>query len=137
MLFSAGFDSYKCKDCEKECTNVVPTSIIPMGACCALAGGVWALILKAVVLDHWLMNVGGFAIAFLVLWSVYETTERLTNRAIRSGECPYCHGELASTGHGFYDGFMPNPWELVIYATTVALSMLALFVYRAFTQVVG
>lgn len=130
MLFSAGFDSFKCLQCEKECTNVVPTSIIPMGLCCFVAGTAWTRILRDTIWNHWLCNLIGFAIAFLLLWATYETIERITNRAIRSGRCPFCKGTLVSTGHGFYDGFIPNPWELVIYGLTIVVSFFAFWLYN-------
>lgn len=137
MLFSAGFDSFKCTQCEKECTNVVPTSIIPMGLCCLVAGTAWTRILRGAIWDHWVCNLIGFAIALLVLWAVYETIERITNRAIRSGRCPFCKGTLVSTGHGFYDGCIPNPWEIVTYILTIVGSFLAYWLYYHLYQNIG
>ncbi|MEZ6041880.1 MAG: hypothetical protein R3C20_15350 [Planctomycetaceae bacterium] len=56
--------------------------------------------------------------------------ERVTNRAVRNGRCPFCESKLESTGYGFYDGVIPNPWELIIYALTILASFLAHWLYR-------
>ena len=55
---------------------------------------------------------------------------RLTTSNLRSKRCPKCGGELKIVGGGFYDGIVPNPWELLVYLLTIALGYSVLTLYR-------
>ncbi len=130
MLFSAGFTDYQCTACEERYSNISPTSIIPMGFTCAVAGAFWARVIRQTSFDHWSMNVVGFVIAFMTLWGIYSIVDRLTTSNLRSKRCPKCGGELRIVGGGFYDGVVPNPWELLVYLLTIALGYSVLTLYR-------
>jgi len=41
---------------------------------------------------------------------------------LRRARCPQCGAKLAQTGSGFYNGFAPNPWELLVYLVVIALA---------------
>ncbi len=98
MLFSAGFTDYQCTACEERYSNISPTSIIPMGFTCAVAGAFWARVIRQTSFDHWSMNVVGFVIAFMTLWGIYSIVDRLTTSNLRSKRCPKCGGELRIVG---------------------------------------
>jgi len=123
MFFSAGFDNYRCPECSTEWSNIVPTSIVPMTACCAFSGAFWAKTIENFLEPHWLYKLCGFVIAFLSLWACYELIDRTTNRWLRKKRCPSCKAALTHIGSGFYDGLVPNPWELVLYAATIAVAV--------------
>jgi hypothetical protein len=137
MIFSAGFDSFRCTQCKAECQNVIPTSILPMMAVCGFSGSYWARLLRHWLWDHWFFNIVGFAVAFLTLWLIYEIIERVTNHAVRSGHCPRCGSALERIGGGFYDGCAPNPWELMIYGFTIAMAIGVSALSSAFAQCGG
>ena len=123
MLFSAGFDNYRCSQCSAEWSNVVPTSIIPMSGTCALAGTFWAELFGNYFAPSWWFKLCGFVVAACTLWMYYELLDRTSNRWIRRKTCPRCKGALTHLGSGFYDGIVPNPWELILYAITIGTSV--------------
>ncbi len=130
MLFSAGFTDYKCTACEAQYSNISPTSILPIGFTCVVAGGFWSRIIRRSIVDHWTMNVLGFVVAFLTLWGIYIVVDVLTTSNLRSKRCPKCSGELKIVGGGFYDGITPNPWELLVYLLTIAVAYGAMVVHK-------
>ena len=130
MLFSAQFKNYRCSRCSAEWSNVIPTSILPTLATWAFAGVFWAQTLENIIAVNLLIRASGFIIAPLSFWGAHYVVTRATNRAIRKGQCPTCHGQLAQFGSGFYDGGVPAPWELLTYAATIAVAVLAWLISR-------
>jgi hypothetical protein len=61
-------------------------------------------------------------IAMGSLWLIYALVEALTTGKLRRGICSKCGAKLIHRGGGFYDGIVPNPWELLIYVLAVALA---------------
>jgi hypothetical protein len=101
-----------------------------MGFTSAVAGAFWARVIRQTSFDHWSMNVVGFVIAFMTLWGIYSILDRLTTSNLRSKRCPKCGGELNIVGGGFYDGIIPDPWELLVYLLTIALGYSVLTLHR-------
>ena len=128
MIFSAGFESYRCTTCKADVQDVIPTSIIPMLGVGGFAGAGWATALFRLTWTHWTRHIAVFIIATLSLWLICEIVERITNRALRAGRCPYCSGPLERTGGGFHDGCVPNPYELLVYVFTIASAVVASYV---------
>ena len=77
---------------------------------------------RRVVPYGWLSTLLGIVVAIMSLWLVVALIEALTTRKLRRGICPKCGAKLSRTGSGFYDGIVPSPWELLIYALAIALA---------------
>jgi hypothetical protein len=122
MIFSGHVNFYKCKACASEYSNVTPTSLLPIAAVVALATGPWARVLSRVIPYRWLSVTVGVVAAIGSLWLIHWLVEALTTRKLRRGICPKCGAMLERAGGGFYDGIVPNPWELLIYALVIALA---------------
>lgn len=105
-----------------------------MGCTCAVAGAFWARVIRRTAFDHWSMNLVGFVIAFMTLWGIYAIIDRLTTSNLRLKRCPKCKGELKIVGGGFYDGMVPNPWELLVYVLTIGLGYLVMNIHRYATE---
>mgnify|MGYP003144932498 FL=1 len=132
MIFSGGIESYRCNGCKAEVQNTLPTSIAPIFLTCGLAGQCWSNFFTQLFGHHWFLHILSFALAFLTLWLMYELIERTTNRAVRAKRCPKCGESLEHVGSGFYDSWIPNPYELLIYALTICLPVLAACVVSVF-----
>ncbi len=130
MLFSSDITFYRCSQCEAEYSDVVPKSIFPTIVTCVVAGAFWARSLEHLFGETRLFFVVGFIIAAFELWAIYEITERISNAPVRNKQCERCRGELAPVGRGFYDGMMPNLWELAIYVVTILIAALGWWVTK-------
>lgn len=122
LIFSGHVTSYRCDGCAAEYAHVTPTSLLPIAAVVALVTGPWSRALSRVIHYRWLCVGFGFVAAIASLGLTYKLLEALTTRALRRAICPVCGAKLAHTGSGFYDGFAPNPRELLIYAFVIALA---------------
>ncbi len=122
MIFSGGVSFYKCETCTSEYSNITPTSLLPIAGVIALATGPWSRVLSPVIPFKWLAVVLGVAVSIASLWLIYSLIEALTTGKLRRGICPKCGAKLTRTGGGFYDGIVPNPWELFIYVLVIALA---------------
>lgn len=130
MIFSGGVRFYKCGACASRYSNVTPTSVLPIGVVVAIATALWSRALSRIVTFRWLCLAGGLALAISSLWLIYKLVEALTTSKLRRGVCPKCGATLLRGGQGFYDGLVPNPWELLIYGLTLVLGILAVMVTR-------
>ena len=122
MIFSGGVSLYKCEACASAYSNVTPTSLLPIAVVVTFATGPWTRVLSRIIAYRWLSVVLGIVVSFVTLWLIYSLVEVLTSGKLRRGICPNCGANLVRTGGGFYDGIVPNPWELLIYALTIALA---------------
>ncbi len=130
MIFSGAVGYYRCEACASEYTNVTPTSLLPMGTVVAVTAAPWARVASRFITYRWLSFAIGLAAAILSLCLIYALVEALTTSKVRRRVCPKCGAGLSKIGGGFYDGIVPNPWELLIYLLTVALGFAVFLVTR-------
>jgi hypothetical protein len=134
MIFSGGITFCQCEKCSAEYSSVTPTSLVPIASVVIWSGLPWARVVSRFVPYRWLAFVFGFIIALCSLWCIYVLVEMLTMGKVRRGICPKCDGKLAHRGNGFYDGIMPNPWEILIYVLTLVLAFGSAVAIRHFAN---
>jgi hypothetical protein len=132
MLFSGGVRVYKCTKCASEYSDVTPTSLLPMAVVVGLTSAGWTGVFSNFVPNNGLTIPLGVILGIASLWFTYAIVDALTTRKLRKGICPKCGAAMTRTAGGFYDGMIPNPWELLIYALTIALPFIVTAAVRAF-----
>ncbi len=124
MFFSGHVGYYRCKECGAEFTNVTPSSILPMVCTVVLSATFWNALVYRYVPSKWVSVPAGVLLAVLSLYSTWLLLEYLITGSMK--RCLKCRGALEVTGGGFYDGLLPNPWELGIYLICVAVPFCAM-----------
>ena len=114
MLFSGGVRYYRCKECGAKFTDVTPTSILPIFGTVVLSSTLWNAFVYRYLPSKWASIPIALALALAFLYGTWLAIEYLTTGFMK--RCLRCKGPLEVTGGGFYDGPLPNRWELVIYA---------------------
>jgi len=125
MLFSGTVRVYQCESCKSEYSDILPTSILPLGATIILASFAWGQVLRKFIDIRWVSVGMGVVIAIATFGIIYWIIDVITTRKIRGGYCPKCGETLKITSSGFYDTIIPQPWELAIYAIVVAVPVVA------------
>jgi hypothetical protein len=92
-----------------------------MGTVATFASVLWGRLIAKLISIAFVAYAAGLVVAVASLWLFFELLESLTTRKLRKGICPSCGGSLERVGGGFYDGIMPNPWELLIYILVIAI----------------
>jgi hypothetical protein len=123
MFFSGHVVNYKCPSCGAECSDVSPSSILPTVAVVTFASVWWTRTLSHWVAIRWLSIMAAIAVSLASLWLIFWLFDTLTTRKLRKGICGKCGARLERISSGWYDGLIPNAWELVTYILTLGLAI--------------
>ena len=122
MLFSGHSRHLRCGGCGWEYSDAKPTSIIPMLAVIGVATTQWSFVLTPVLGRTILRVPAAVLLTILSIVAVFAVVDLATRLYL--SKCRSCGGELTAVGGGFYDGFVPHPIELLVYAWTVVLPII-------------
>ena len=127
MLFSRSAKSYNCLKCNRNFSEVTPTSVIPMLIVIITSTVIWAgniseffklksIWLLLALLLGFVLTIGIFFLTFLLLQNAFVPWAKRM-------KCPECGGDLESTGGGFIDGVNPGLQELLLYIIVTVLPL--------------
>ncbi|MCB0321747.1 MAG: hypothetical protein KDD60_12545, partial [Bdellovibrionales bacterium] len=77
MIFSGVAQSFRCRDCQTNYSDYLPTSILPLIVVVVVASKMWSEVLWEVFGIHWLSVVGGIALAIVSFCLIFLLLQRL------------------------------------------------------------
>jgi len=105
----------------KLISNVMSTPVIPMLVVVMLTMVSWAQVINQFISNRGLVFVIALIAATGSLVGLFALQQNSNSRWQRNKICSRCGGQSKAVGGGNFDGAMPGPCELSIYAITVVV----------------